>query len=42
MQEVTGNLTGLAPSQKQLLERVYRRRIAPAEVVGPELAGFLA
>ncbi len=42
MQEVTGNLTGLAPSQKQLLERVFRRRVAPAEVVGPELAGFLS
>jgi GTP-binding protein HflX len=42
MQEVTGNLAGLAPSQKQLLERVYRRRVAPAEVVGSELAGFLA
>jgi GTP-binding protein HflX len=42
MQEVTGNLVGLAPSQKQSLERVYRRRVAPAEVVGPELAGFLA
>ncbi len=42
MQELTGNLTGLAPSQKQLLERVYRRRVAPAEVVGTELAGFLA
>jgi GTPase len=42
MQEVTGNLTGLSPSQKHLLERVYRRRVAPHEVVGPELAGFLA
>jgi GTP-binding protein HflX len=41
MQEVTGNLTGLAPAEKQKLERIYRRRITPAEVVGPELATFL-
>ncbi len=41
MQEVTGNVTGLAPAQLKMLERVYRRRVAPAEVVGPELAAFL-
>ena len=41
MQEVTGNLTGLKPSQIKLLERVYRRRVDPHEVVSAELASFL-
>src|SRR5687767_10482797 len=41
MQEVTGNVTGLAPAQKRMLERVYRRKVAPSDVVGTELAGFL-
>jgi GTP-binding protein HflX len=38
---VTGNTTGLKPSQKHALERVYRRRLRPAEVASPELASFL-
>lgn len=42
MEEVTGNLTGLAPSELRALERIYRRRVAPNEVVSPELASFLA
>jgi GTPase len=41
MQEVTGNTTGLAPAQLKMLERIYRRRVAPSDVVGPELAAFL-
>ena len=41
MHEVTGNTTGLAPSQLRMLERIYRRRISPSDVVGPELAAFL-
>jgi len=41
MQEVTGNTTGLGPGAMQMLERIYRRRVAPADVVGPELATFL-
>jgi GTP-binding protein HflX len=41
MHEVTGNTTGLAPAQLRMLERIYRRRISPADVVGPELAAFL-
>src|SRR4051812_2802623 len=41
MKEVTGNLTGLKPSELKSLERVYRRRIAPEEVVSAELAGYL-
>jgi GTPase len=41
-QEVTGNTAGLKASELKALERVYRRRVAPAEVVSPELASFLA
>ncbi len=40
--EVTGNVAGLKASELKALERVYRRRVAPSEVVSPELAGFLA
>jgi GTP-binding protein HflX len=39
---LVGNLTGLAPSEIKALERVFRRRVAPTEVVSPELASFLA
>ena len=38
---VTGNITGLKPSQKHALERVYRRRLRPAEVASAELAAYL-
>ncbi len=41
MQEVTGNTAGLKPSQLRMLERIYRRKVAPADVVGAELATFL-
>jgi GTP-binding protein HflX len=41
-QEVTGNLTGLKASEIKALERLYRRRVAPAEVVSAELATQLA
>jgi GTP-binding protein HflX len=41
MNEVTGNLTGLKPSALKALERVYRRRVAPGEVVSTELGGYL-
>jgi GTPase len=40
--EVTGNLTGLKASEIKALERLYRRRVAPAEVVSGELATQLA
>jgi len=40
--EVTGNVAGLKASELKALERVYRRRVAPTEVVSPELASFLA
>jgi len=39
---LVGNLTGLSPSEIKALERVFRRRVAPTEVVSGELAAFLA
>ncbi|MBA3396244.1 MAG: GTPase HflX [Deltaproteobacteria bacterium] len=41
-QEVTGNLAGLKTSEIKSLERLYRRRVAPTEVVSSELATQLA
>jgi GTP-binding protein HflX len=38
---VTGNVTGLKPSQIKALERIYRRRLHPAEVASAELASFM-
>ena len=40
--EVTGNLSGLKASEIKALERLYRRRVAPTEVVSSELAAQLA
>jgi GTP-binding protein HflX len=40
--EVTGNLTGLKASEIKALERLYRRRVAPSEIVSVELAQQLA
>jgi len=39
---VTGNVVGLKPSQMHALERVYRRRLRPAEIVSGELATYLS
>jgi GTP-binding protein HflX len=41
MHEVTGNRSGLKPSELSTLERIYRRRVAPREVVSAELGAFL-
>jgi GTP-binding protein HflX len=41
MHEVTGNRAGLKPSELSALERVYRRRVAPQDVVSAELGAFL-
>jgi len=41
IKQLHGNLTGLKPSQIKGLERLYRRRIPPAEVVTLELARAL-
>jgi GTPase len=40
--EVTGNLTGLKASEIKALERLYRRRVAPTEIISSELAAQLA
>ncbi|HEY4243743.1 MAG TPA: GTPase HflX [Kofleriaceae bacterium] len=40
--EVTGNLSGLKASEVKALERLYRRRVAPGEVVSAELGAQLA
>ena len=42
MNTVTGNVVGLKPSQLHALERVYRRRLRPAEIVSGELAGYMS
>jgi GTP-binding protein HflX len=39
---VTGNVVGLKPSQMHALERVYRRRLRPEEIVSGELATYLS
>ena len=41
-EEVTGNTQGLATSELKALERLYRRRVAPTEVVSSELAQQMA
>jgi GTPase len=41
-EEVTGNITGLRASEIKALERLYRRRVAPTEVVSGDLAVQLA
>jgi len=38
---IQGHLTGLKPSQIKGLERIYRRRIPPDQVVSAELARYL-
>ena len=41
MNTVTGNTTGLKPSQLHALERVYRRRLRSEELVSGELGVYL-
>lgn len=41
MKTVTGNITGLKPSEIHALERVYRRRVLPQEIASTELATYL-
>ncbi len=40
-QGLTGNTTGLKASQIKALQRIYRRRVGPDEVVSHELANFM-
>ncbi|HXT50009.1 MAG TPA: GTPase HflX [Thermoanaerobaculia bacterium] len=42
MSTLHGNTRGLKPSDERALERTYRRRVPPSEVVSPELARHLA
>jgi GTP-binding protein HflX len=39
---IHGNVAGIKPSDKKALERTYRRRVSPSEVVTAELAAHLA
>src|SRR5579862_2226477 len=41
MQQLTGNLQGLSPAHKRMLERTWRRRVEPQKIVTPEVAAFL-
>jgi GTP-binding protein HflX len=40
--ELTGNTTGLSPSERSALERIFRRRVPPDRIASPELARSLA
>jgi GTP-binding protein HflX len=42
MDVLSGNLEGLASSERRMLERIQRRRVDPTQVVSPELARYLA
>ena len=41
MEQLSGNTQGLSPAQKKMLERIFRRRVDPSQIVTPELASFL-
>jgi GTP-binding protein HflX len=41
VEQLSGNLQGLSPAQKKMLERIFRRRVEPSQIVNPELAAFL-
>ncbi len=40
--QIDGNVLGIKQSQRAALERVYRRRVSPQQVVSPELAKYLS
>jgi GTP-binding protein HflX len=41
LSNLTGNLTGLAPSELKALERIFRRSVSPHEIASPELATYV-
>jgi GTP-binding protein HflX len=41
LEQITGNLQGLSPADKKKLERIFRRRVPPQDIVSSELASFL-
>jgi GTP-binding protein HflX len=42
IQQIDGNTLGIKQSQRSALERTFRRRVSPHQVVSPELARHLA
>ncbi|MBN1570036.1 MAG: GTPase HflX [Acidobacteria bacterium] len=42
MQQIDGNILGIKQSQRSALERTFRRRVLPQQVVSPELAKHLS
>ena len=42
IQHIDGNTLGIKQSQRSALERVFRRRVSPDQVVSPELAKFVS
>jgi GTP-binding protein HflX len=42
IQAINGNILGLKQSQKRALERTFRRRVSPQQIVSPELVKHLS
>jgi GTP-binding protein HflX len=42
MRQIDGNTLGIKQSQQRALERTFRRRVSPQQVVSPELSRYLA
>ena len=40
--QIDGNTLGIKQSQRRALERVFRRRVSPEQVVSPELAKYIS
>ncbi len=40
--QIEGNTLGIKQSQRRALERVFRRRVSPEQVVSPELAKYIS
>ena len=41
IEPISGNVQGIKQSQRRALERTYRRRVSPHQVISPELARYL-
>ncbi len=41
MEDLSGNVQGLSAAHKRLLERIWRRRVDPRDLISSELASFL-
>jgi GTP-binding protein HflX len=41
LEQISGNTQGLSPADKKKLERIFRRRVPPQDIVSSELASFL-